>query len=125
MKTRDLIGLVATAATLSGCMSMPDTSPQEISLSVSPEMASCNAYQHGFLTGSYDPSRKTIMVQRSRGSVDIFCSASGYMDQRVSIVPDDSAWGFAGKLVVDFGPVNYGRSLYPSSVEIVMQRAPA
>ena len=104
---------------------MPDTSPQEISLSVTPEMASCNAYQHGFLTGRYDSSRKTIMVQRSRGSVDIFCLAPGYMDQRVSIVPDDSAWGFAGKLVVDFGPINYGRSLYPSTVQIIMQRAPA
>ena len=125
MKTRDLIGLVVAGAALSGCMSMPDATPQEITLSVSPAMASCNAYQHGAFVGSYDPSRKTILLQRSRGSTDIVCSAPGYMDQRVSIVPDESAWGFAGKLVLDFGPINYGRSEYPSSVQIVMQPAPA
>jgi len=126
LKPHHLFGaIVLVAVVLSGCMSMPDTSPQEISLSVSPEMASCNAYQHGAVVGSYDPSRKVITVQRSRGSADIFCSAPGYMDQRVSIVPDESAWGFAGKLVMDFGPINYGRSQYPGSVEIVMQRAPA
>ena len=124
MKTHDLIGLFAVAA-LSGCMPMPDTSPQEISLSVMPEMARCDAYQHGALVGTYDPGRKTIMLQRSRGSADIICSAPGYMDQRVSIVPDEGAWGFWGKPVVDFGPINYGRSAYPSSVDIVMQRAPA
>ena len=125
MKTRDLIGLVAAGAALSGCMSVPDMTPQKITLSVSPEMAKCDAYQHGTLVGSYDPSRKTIPVQRSRGSADIFCSAPGYKDVRVSIVPDESAWGFAGKLVVDFGPINYGRSEYPSSVQIVMEPAPA
>jgi hypothetical protein len=125
LKTRDLIGLIVAGAALSGCMSVPDTTPQEISLSVMPEMAKCDAYQHGTVVGSYDPSQRTIMVQRSRGSAEIFCSAAGYKDQRVSIVPDESTWGFAGKLVVDFGPIIYGRSEYPSSVQIVMQPAPA
>ena len=126
MKTHHLFGALVAAAALSGCMSVPDTTPQEITLSISPEMARCNAYQHGAFVGSYDPSRKTIPLQRSRGSADIVCSAPGYMDQRVSIVPDESAWwGFGGKLVMDFGPINYGRSAYPSSVEIVMQPAPA
>ena len=126
MKAHHLFGVAAlAAAALTGCMSMPDTTPQEISLSVMPEMARCDAYQHGAFVGSYDPSRKTIPVQRSRGSAEIFCSAPGYMDQRVSIVPDESAWGFAGKLVLDFGPINFGRSQYPSSVQIVMQPAPA
>ena len=125
LKTRDLIGLVAAAAALGGCTTVVVGTPQEITLSVSPEMATCDAYQHGFLTGRYDPSRKTIMLQRSRGSADIRCSAPGYMDQRVSIVPDESAWGFGGKVVVDFGPINYGRSEYPRSIQIVMQPAPA
>jgi hypothetical protein len=43
---------------------------------------------------------------------------------RVSIVPDESALGFVGKLVPDFGPTNYYKSAYPESVQISMERAP-
>jgi hypothetical protein len=126
LKTQYLFGaIIIASAALAGCAIVPDGTPQEIALSVAPEMAKCDAYQHGAVVGSYDPSRKTIMVQRSRGDADIFCSAPGYKDVRVSIVSDESAWGFAGKLVLDFGPIIYGRSEYPSSVQIVMEPAPA
>jgi len=39
-------------------------------------------------------------------------------------VPDDSNLGGVGKLVADFGPVNYFRGAYPKSVQIAMERAP-
>ena len=126
MKTRYLFGVIAIASgALAGCATMPDGTPQEIALSVTPEMAKCDAYQHGSLVGSYDPSRKTIPVRRSRGSADIICSAPGYKDIRVSIVPDDSSLGFVGKIIVDFGPIDYATVAYPSTVQIAMERAPA
>jgi hypothetical protein len=126
LKTEYLFGAVGIiGAALAGCATMPDGTPQEISLSIAPETAKCDAYQHGTLVGSYDPSRKTIAVRKSRGSADIFCSAPGYKDIRVSIVPDDSSLGFVGKLIVDFGPIDYATSEYRSTVQIAMERAPA
>jgi hypothetical protein len=116
--------LIACVA-LAGCTSVPNGAPEEITLNVSPEMATCDAYQHQELVGSYDPGRKTIALRKSRGSTDIFCSAPGYKDMRVSIVPDDSSLGFFGKLVMDFGPINYFKGDYPASVQILMERAPA
>ena len=122
---RDLFSAIIIAnAALAGCTAVPDGMPQEIALSVAPEMAKCDAYQHGNLVGSYDAGRKTIVLQKSRGSADIRCSAPGYKDMRVSIVPDDSNLGGVGKLVVDFGPINYFRGTYPASVQITMERAP-
>jgi hypothetical protein len=125
LKTQYLFGaIIIASAALAGCMTVPVGTPQEIALSVAPEMAKCDAYQHGALVGSYDPGRKTIGLRKSRGSTDIICSAPGYKDIRVSIVPDDSNLGGVGKLVVDFGPINYFRGAYPSSLQIGMERAP-
>jgi hypothetical protein len=127
LKTQNLVGLIVIAgAALTGCAAVPDGTPQEIGLNVAPEMAKCDAYQQGNLVGTYDANRKTIAVRSSRGSADIVCTAPGYKDIRVSIVPDEGALGhFVGALVADFGPVNYFRSAYPSSVQIAMERAPA
>jgi len=122
LKAQYLFAVVGVA--LSGCMTVPDGTPQEIALSVTPEMAKCDAYQHGVLVGSYDAGRKTIAVGKSRGSADIICSAPGYKDMRVSIVPDDSNLGGVGKVVADFGPINYFKGAYPGSVQIAMERAP-
>lgn len=125
MKTQDLFGAIIIAgAALAGCTAVPNGMPQEIALSVTPEMAKCDAYQHGSLVGSYDQGRKTIALRTSRGSADIFCSAPGYKDIRVSIVPDESALGFVGKLDPDFGPANYYNNAYPKNVQIAMERAP-
>jgi hypothetical protein len=125
LKTQDLFGAIIIACTaLAGCTTVPDGTPQEIALSVTPEMAKCDAYQHDVLVGSYDQGRKIIVLRKSRGSADIFCSAPGYKDMRVSIVPDDSNLGGVGKAVADFGPVNYFHGAYPGSVQIIMDRAP-
>ena len=125
LKIRDLAGAVGIiGAALAGCTYVPEGTPQEITLSVTPAMAKCDAYQHGNLVGSYDAGRKTIALRKSRGSADIICSAPGYKDMRVSIVPDDSNLGGVGKLVVDFGPINYFKGAYPGSVQIAMERAP-
>jgi hypothetical protein len=125
LKTHNLLGaIVIASAALAGCTTVPEGTPQEIALSVTPEMAKCDAYQNGNLIGSYDQGRKTIALRKSRGSADIFCSAPGYKDIRVSIVPDDSNLGGVGKLVADFGPINYFKAAYPSSVQITMDRAP-
>jgi len=126
LKTQYRFGAIVLAcAALAGCTYVTEGTPQEISLSVAPETATCDAYQHGARVGTYDPSRKTISVGKSRGSADIVCSAPGYKDIRVSIVPDDSSLGFVGKLVVDFGPTNYFHGEYPKSLQIAMERAPA
>ena len=126
MKTQYLFGaIIIASAALAGCTAVPHGTPQEIALSVTPEMAKCDAYQQGNLVGSYNAGRKTIALRKSRGSTDIICSAPGYKDMRVSIVPDDSNLGGVGALIVDFGPINYFRGAYPSSVQIAMERAPA
>lgn len=125
MRTQYLFGAVIVAsAALAGCTAVPNGTLQEISLNVTPEMAKCDAYQHDVLVGSYDQGRKTIALLKSRGSANIFCSAPGYKDIRVSIVPDESALGFVGKLVPDFGPTNYYESAYPKTVQIAMEPAP-
>src|SRR3954469_10061894 len=124
LKTQYLFGAIAIAATaLAGCTTLPAGTPEEIGLSVTPEMAKCDAFQQGVLVGSYDPARKTILLRKSRGSADIACSAPGYKDIRVSIVPDDSRWGFFGKLITDFGPINYSIGDYPRNIQVVMERA--
>ena len=125
MKLCDLFAAIILAgAALSGCTTVPAGTPLEIALNVTPEMAKCDAFQHGVLVGSYDQGRKTIILLKSRGSANIFCSAPGYKDMRVSIVPDDSNLGGVGKLIADFGPVNYFKGEYPKSVAIAMERAP-
>jgi len=120
LKTPDLLFVVAAAAALCGCASTVPGDSQDIQLSVMPEMARCDAVQHGMVVGSYDPARRAIAVPRSQGSVDIFCSAAGYKDKRINIVPDNSARGFAGVLTLDFGPVDPS---YPNSVQIEMEPA--
>jgi len=125
LKTRYLAGVVGIiSAALAGCSAVPDGTPQEIGLSVTPEMAKCDAYQHGNLVGTYDANRKTIALRSSRGSADIVCSAPGYKDIRVSIVPDEGT-GFFSAIIADFGPINYSRSAYRKSVRVAMERAPA
>jgi hypothetical protein len=127
LKAQNRVGVILIAgAALAGCAAVPEGTPQEIGLSVAPEMAKCDAYQHGNLVGTYDANRKTIALRSSRGSADIVCTAPGYKDIRVSIVPDEGAFGhFFGAVVADFGPVNYFRNAYPPSVQIAMERAPA
>jgi hypothetical protein len=123
LKPHDLTGAaVILAAALSGCTSTEGMS-QEIQLSVNPQMARCDAYEGGNFIGTYDPSRQTLTVPTSRGSLDIRCSAPGYKDKRIAIVSDGGAWGIAGAFLTDFGPVSYVLARYPLSIQIVMDRA--
>ena len=53
MKTQNLFSpIIIAGAVLAGCMTVPDGMPEEIALSVTPEMAKCDAYQQGKLVGS-------------------------------------------------------------------------
>jgi hypothetical protein len=121
LKTRHMnAAILIVAAALSGCASAEGVS-QEIQLSVNPQMARCDAYEHGNFIGTYDPSRQTLTVPTSRGSLDIRCSAPGYKDKRVTIVADGG--GVLGALLGDFGPVSYATISYPLTIQIVMDRA--
>jgi hypothetical protein len=121
LKPHDLTGAaVILAAALSGCTSTEGMS-QDIQLSVNPQMARCDAYEHGNFIGTYDPSRQTLTVPTSRGALDIRCSAPGYKDKRIAIVSEGG--GIFGALLGDFGPVSYITARYPLSIQIVMDRA--
>jgi hypothetical protein len=110
------MGFVAITAGLNGCMSVPEMAePQVIALSVMPQTAHCDAFQHGNVVGSYDPVQGSVTVPRNEGGVQIFCIAPGYKDVRVSLQPEN---GFS-ILLSDFGPVDVAG--YPSPVQIVMQ----
>ena len=120
MKIHQRVGLtLVVTAVLCGCASMTERPPQQIAISVMPEVAKCDAYQHGNLVGSYDTSRKTITVPASPGSLDIVCSAPGFKDKRVNVVPDYRDSGTFGALAVDFGPIDAAK--YPGSIQIVME----
>jgi hypothetical protein len=97
----------------------PDT--QDIRVDVTPETAQCEARQAATATGIYDPGRRVLTVPKSRESLEILCSAEGYKDKRVVMLPDDNALGPVGFLVSDFGPVDYFYSSYPGQVTITMQ----
>ena len=122
MKIHERAGLtVLVSAVLCGCASMTARPAQEIAISVMPEMAKCDAYQHGNLVGSYDTGSRTITVPANPGSLDILCSAPGYKDKRVSVVPDYRDSGRFGPLADDFGPID--RAKYPASIQIEMEPA--
>lgn len=122
MRTHELASLGAiVSALLCGCASTTPRPAQEITLSVMPEAAKCDAYQGGSLVGSFDMSHKTLTVPPSPGSMDIVCSASGFKDKRVNVVPDYRDSGTLGALAVDFGPID--RAKYPTSIRIDMEPA--
>ena len=93
---------------------------QTIALSLVPEMAQCDALEHGAKVGTYDPAQHSITVPKTMGSLDIFCIAPGYKDKRVTLVPDNSAAGRIGGALIDYGAftTRYG---YPSSLLITME----
>ena len=121
MKFAKEIAAIAFALALSGCESTKlDNSPQEIALTVTPAMASCEAYQAGIMVGRYDPTRGAITVPKSPGRTDIICAAPGYKDKRVSIAPGDGEMSFHRDLT-DFGIVpTLG---YPGALQIALEPA--
>lgn len=110
--------------TMAGCATMDDQPPpnaqiQDIALIIMPETAQCQAFQAATPTGIYDPGGKILTVPRSHDSLEILCSAPGYKDKRVVLVPDTSgSLGPASFLLADFGPVDYFHSSYPDLVAI-------
>ena len=121
MKIYGLIALSALA--LAGCTFMHDAGPrntvmQDIAVDIMPATAQCTAFQAATPTGAYDPGRKVLTVPKSRESLEILCSATGYKDKRVVLIADDNALGTAGFLLGDFGPVDYFYSSYPDKLAI-------
>ncbi len=92
---------------------------QDITLNIAPETAQCQALQAATPTGIYDPGRRLLTVPRTHDSLEILCSAAGYKDKRVVLVPDTrGTLGPAAFLLADFGPVDYFHSAYPDQVTI-------
>ena len=126
MKT---INAVIIAATLCGCATPLIQAPNEqtgtrdISLDINPDTAQCQAYQQASPTGSYNSGSRVLTVPNSQSSLEILCSAPGYKDKRVVVLPGDNVWGPVAFLVSDFGPVDYFISAYPERVRIVMEPA--
>lgn len=116
--------LLAVAA--SGCATMQDNSPrtsqtQDITLNLTPATAQCQAFQAATPTGSFDPARKILTVPKSHDALEILCSAPGFKDKRVVLIPDTTAaLGSASFILADFGPVDYFYSAYPQQVSINM-----
>lgn len=107
--------------TVAGCATAPPPNAQiqDIALDIMPETAQCQAFQAATPTGIYDPGPKILTVPRSHDSLEILCSAPGYKDKRVVLVPDTrGALGPASFLLADFGPVDYFYSSYPGLVAI-------
>jgi hypothetical protein len=61
-----------------------------------------------------------MTVPKSMGSLDIFCTAPGYKDKRVALAPDNSAAGWIGGTLIDYGAFTrrYG---YPATLLITME----
>ena len=112
---------VVCAVMLSGCTANVMGS-QTIALAVIPPSAQCDAFEHSERVGSYDANQRTLTVPKSLGSLDIVCSAPGYKDKRVNVVPDNNAAGKAGAALLDYGPFG-GRIGYPQTVLITMESA--
>lgn len=93
---------------------------QTIAVSVIPEMAQCDALEHGEKVGTWDRAQHSITVPKSMGALDIFCTAPGYKDKRVALAPDNSAAGHIGGALIDYGPytLRYG---YPGTLLITME----
>lgn len=126
LKNVGLLPLVL-GLTIAGCAGMRDQgqqSPQtqDITLNIMPETAQCQAIQAATPTGSYDPGRKILTVPRSHDSLEILCSAPGYKDKRVVLIPDTrGTLGPAAFLLADFGPVDYFYSSYPEQVAVNLE----
>lgn len=123
LKNVGLLSLVL-GMTIAGCAGMRDQGPQNlptenITLNIVPETAQCQGFQAATPTGIYDPGRKILTVPRSHDSLEILCSAPGYKDKRVVLIPDTrGTLGPAAFLLADFGPVDYFYSSYPDQVPI-------
>ena len=92
---------------------------QDITLNLMPAAAQCQAFQAATPTGTYDSGRRILTVLRSHDSLEILCSAAGFKDKRVVLVPDTrGTLGPAAFLLADFGPVDYFHSAYPDQVTI-------
>jgi len=126
---KNIVAGIIAAACLCGCTTPLIQAPNEqvgtrdITLDINPDTAQCQAFQQAGPTGSYDSGRRVLTVPNSQLSLEILCSAPGYKDKRVVVMPDDNALGSVGFLVSDFGPIDYFISVYPKSVRIVMEPA--
>jgi hypothetical protein len=107
------------AGFVAGC-AVTATGTQTIAVSVVPETAQCDAREHGETVGTYDRAQHSITVPKGMGSLDIYCTAPGYKDKRVDLVGDNSAAGWIGGTLLDYGPFmqRYG---YPSTLLITME----
>jgi hypothetical protein len=83
-------------------------------------MARCEAWRQGAVVGTYDPTRGAIVVPVSQSRIDIFCSAEGFKDKRVSVGPDHGGRGAWAYVLLDFGV--YEPS-YPASLSIELEPA--
>ena len=95
---------------------------QTIAFNVIPETAQCDAFEHSEKVASYDPSQRSLTVPKSMGSLDIVCTAPGFKDKRINLIPDNSAAGRIGGAFIDYGPLtgSYG---YPATLQITMENA--
>jgi hypothetical protein len=111
--------IIGCAGFVAGCEATV-TGTETIALSVIPEMAQCDAREHGETVGMYDRAQHTLTVPKSMGSLDVYCTALGYKDKRVSLVPDNSAAGRIGGALIDYGPFT-SRYGYPATLLITME----
>ena len=123
MKKIGLFSLVSGVA-IAGCAAVQGQAPQtlqtqNIALNIAPETAQCQAFQAATPAGSYDSGNRILTVPKSHDSLEILCSAAGYKDKRVVLIPDTrGTLGPAAFLLADFGPVDYFYSSYPDQVAI-------
>lgn len=120
LKTIGFSSLVL-AVIVAACATTPDQplQTQTITLSIMPAAAQCQAFQAATPVGTYDAGRQLLTVPKSPDSLEILCSAQGYKDKRVVLVPDTrGTLGPAAFLLADFGPVDYFHSAYPDQVTI-------
>ena len=108
---------IVAGASLAACAPMPEMGSQDIQLSVNPAMASCNAYQHDVVVGHSNAGQTSITVPKSEGATEVLCTAPGYKDKRITVVPDRP--GTFGALLADIGPV--ARTTYSDRIQIVME----
>jgi hypothetical protein len=111
--------VIGYAGFLAGC-SATVMGTETIALSVIPETAQCDAREHGETVGTYDRAQHSLTVPKSMGSLDIYCTAPGYKDKRVSLVPDNSAAGRWAGALIDYGPYT-SRYGYPATLLVTME----
>ena len=95
------IAFLFVVMSLSACASIVEGTDQSITVSLTPEKATCIVTRKGTQLGSLSQKNKIIKVSKSKNDLEIECQAPGHIAENLTVESSASGWGVVGCILID------------------------